>query len=268
MSDEPLIRPMTIEDWNFFHKFDIEIFPDDSMSEEWFRKRLERNGFFTLEFSGQLIGQLILAPFGESEGHLGRIGVGRDHWGKGYGNLLMKYAIEWFRKYKGVKQIHLYTQDNNKVAQNLYKKYGFIISGRTWHYFIPFSSLRPLNNYTCQEILDDEIDPVGEKYAPLPATQIKRFLTSEEFHVLTLKNKIGEIVGACRFTPIFPGCFPFVIENIDTFDDFLVSLKQYSLRDFDYVRITFTDYPKLAQRCEERMYKLHHRLYKMTLSLD
>lgn len=181
----------------------------------------------------------------------------------------MKHAIEWFRKQKIIKQIHLYTQDHNKVAQNLYKKFGFRISGKTWHYFIPFDSLRPLNIYTCQEILENEINPVGEKYADaLPAAQIKRFLTYDEFHVLTLKNNNDDIVGACRFTPDFPGCFPFVIDNFDAFDDFLVGLKQYSLPDYDHIRVTFTDYPKLAQLCEERMYKLHTKLYKMILVLD
>ncbi len=259
---------MTIDDWIFFRKFDAEIFPDDSVSENWFKKRLERDGFFTLDLNGQVVGQLVLAPYGENEGHLGRIGVSQDHQGKGYGNLLMKHAIEWFQKHEGIKQIHLYTQDHNKVAQSLYKKFGFTISGTTWHYFIPLDSLKPLNDYTCQEILENEIDPVGEKYAStLPAAQIRRFLTSDEFQVLTLKNNSGDVVGACRFTPSFPGCFPFVLDNIDSFDDFLAGLKQYSLPDYDYIRVTYTDYPKLAQLCEERMYKLHHRLFKMTLSL-
>ena len=269
LSNKPVIRPMTIEDWNTFHTFDKKIFPDDSMLEDWFKKRLDRDGFFALEINGQIIGQLILALFGENEGHLGRIGVNKNYQGEGYGNLLMKHAIEWFRKQKVIKQIHLYTQDHNTVAQNLYKKLGFTISEITWHYFIPFDSLSPLNIYTCQEILENEIEPVGEKYTDtLPAAQIKRFLTHDEFHVLTLKNSNEDIVGACRFTPSFPGCFPFVLDKIDAFDDFLVGLKQYSLPDYDYIRVTYTAYPKLAQLCEERKYKLHHRLFKMTLALD
>ncbi|MFW9904314.1 MAG: GNAT family N-acetyltransferase [Candidatus Thorarchaeota archaeon] len=268
MRDKPVIRPMTIYDWDGFHKSDREIFPDDSILENWFNKRVQRDGFFALEKHGQIIGQLILALFGENEGHIGRIGIDKEHQGEGYGDLLMEYAIKWFRKYKVVKQVHLYTQDHNKVAQNLYKKCGFRISGDTWHYFIPYDSLNPLNIYTCQEILEDEIDPVGEKYADtLPAAQIRRFQSSVDFHVLTLKNTEGEIVGACRFTPSFPGCFPFVLDNLDSFDDFLFGLKPFSLPDYNYYRITFTDYPKLAQICEERKYKLHHRLYKMTRAL-
>lgn len=260
---------MTVEDWKDFHQSDIEIFPDDSIPENWFNKRVERDGFFALGLDSQVIGQLILALFGEDKGHLGRIGVSRSHQGEGYGDLLMKYAIEWFRKKQVIKQIHLYTQDHNTVAQNLYKKYGFKISGNTWHYFIPYDSLKPLNIYTCQPILDDEIDPVGEKYQDtLPSAQIRRYLTSNDFNVLTLKNINGKIVGACRFTPSFPGCMPFVLDSVDSFDDFLFGLKPFSMPDYDYFRITFTDYPELAQVCEERKFKLHHRLYKMTLVLS
>lgn len=268
LSNEPIIRPMTSEDWNNFHQFDIDIFPEDSIAEDWFKKRVERDGIFALEYNNQIVGQLIVALFGENEGHFGRIGVSRNHQGKGYGNLLMMYGIEWFRKQKIIKQIHLYTQDHNKIAQNLYRKFGFSITGTTWHYFVPFASLNPLNMYTCQKILENEIDPVGEKYNDtLPAAQIRRFLTYDDFYVLTLKDSNKDIVGACRFTPSFPGCFPFVLDYVDSFDDFLVGMKPFSLPEFDYTRITFTDYPKVAKLCEERAYKLHHRLFKMSLKL-
>ena len=40
---------------------------------------------------------LQLDVFGESEGHLGRIGVAKTHQRKGWGKFLMTHAIEWFR---------------------------------------------------------------------------------------------------------------------------------------------------------------------------
>ena len=259
---------MTIKDWNSFHQCDVSIFPEDSMGKDAFLERVEHEGFLALVLEGQLVGSLILALFGENAGHLGRIGVGQNHQGEGYGDLLMMYAIEWFKNHE-VEQIRLYTQDHNYVAQNLYKKHGFIISGTTWHYFIPYDSLNPLNSYTCQEIQEDEIDPVGRKYPDaLPVAQIRRFLSNDSFYVLTLKNENSNIVGACRFTPSFPGCFPFLLDNTESFDDFLFGLMPFSLPNYDYFRITFTDNPKLAQFCDERRYKLHHRLYKMTLILD
>ena len=85
--------------------------------------------------------------------------------------------------------------------------------------------------------------------------------------MLTLKDKNSRIVGACRFDPQFPGCFPFEIAETESFDDFINGLRSHSLPTFDYIRITFTDQPKLAELCEERGYKLHHRLYQMMADL-
>ncbi|RLI59220.1 MAG: hypothetical protein DRO87_03655 [Candidatus Thorarchaeota archaeon] len=263
----PLIREMKAEDWPEFHSIDVEIFPDDMMERDWFMKWVERDGFYALEDGGQLVGMLIVAPFGDHDGHLGRIGVAKGHQGKGYGKALMQYAIEWFRR-RRTRRVHLYTQDFNSTAQGLYRRFGFEPSGTTWHYFIPFSSLEPSHLCTCQKIGNDEIECVGAKCGEaMPASQIRRFLSNDRYVVLTLKDSSGAIVGACRFTPSFPGCFPFVVDGAGHFDDFIAGVERFALPGYDYVRVTFTDYPDIAEVCKERGYRLHHRLYKMTLDL-
>ena len=267
MKSEAIIRPMRVADWDAIHQIEAEIFPDDPMKHEWFMKRFERDGFFALELDNQVIGLLIVAPFGEEEGHLGKIGVARSHHGKGYGKKLMEYALQWFRSYESIRQVHLYTQDHNTTAQALYRQFGFRVSGTTWHYFVPFDSLKPSGQYTCQEIEEDEIDEVGAKYQSLPAVQMRRFLEYEGQLVPTLKNASGTIVGACRFTPEFPGCFPFLVDHEEAFEDFLHGVKQFGLPKYDYTRFTFTDYPKIAEVCGNRGYKLHHKLFKMTVKL-
>lgn len=263
----PEIRPMRLEDWTQLHEMDIQIFPDDSLQQDWFEKRVERDGCFALVQGDQIVGNLIVTRFGADEGHLGRIGVAKSQQGKGYGSMLMEYAIDWFRKEGGIREVHLYTQDFNKTAQSLYKKYGFRRSGTTWHYFVPYDSVKPKNTYTCQDINEKEIETAGKMFPSIPAEQIRRFLTYKEFHVLTLKDKDGNIQGACRFTPSFPGCFPFEITGLDCFDDFIAGMKKFSLPEYDYCRITFTDIPELGELCEDRGYRLHHRLHKMTLTL-
>ncbi|MHA3964622.1 MAG: GNAT family N-acetyltransferase [Candidatus Thorarchaeota archaeon SMTZ1-45] len=263
----PDIRPLKAEDWDEFQVMDKDLFPDDAVEEEWFKKRIERDGAFALIQDGRIIGNLIMSRFGEDEAHLGRIGVSKFHQGKGYGSMLMEYAIDWFREEGGIRKVHLYTQDFNKSAQNLYKKYGFKRAGTTWHYFVPYDSLEPKNTYTCQKIQEDEIDSVGSMFPSLPGGQIRRFLTYDEHLVLILKDLNGYNVGVCRFTPAFPGCMPFEITNIECFDDFIEGLKEFKLPEHDYCRVTFTDIPELAELCEARDYRLHHRLHKMTLTL-
>ena len=136
----------------------------------------------------------------------------------------MNHAVEWFKNPGDIKKVHLYTHDHNVVAQSLYKKFGFRKSGTTWHYFVPFESIKPLGEYSCQEILADEIDFIGERYPSLPAAQIRRYLenTQTKQHVLTLKDREGNIVGVARLTPSFPGSFPFEISGVDGFDDHVV----------------------------------------------
>ena len=263
MTEEPEFRKMTKEDWRAFHDFDLLSFPDDAMSEEFFLKRLERDGFFSLDLNGEMVGQLVVAPFGENEGHLGRVAIAPNHQGKGYGKVLLRKAMDWF-KTENLTKVHLNTQDHNQVAQGLYRQFGFERSGTTWHYFVPIETLNPKHEYTCQRILPEEIEQVGKKYSSLPAIQIKRLLEFPENPVLTLKDKEGGIKGVCRFTPSFPGCFPFEIDDIEAVDDFLIGLSPYALPSFEYYRITFYDNEMLAQLFLERGYRLHHRLYKMT----
>ncbi len=255
-------------DWRSFKHLDSEIFPEDKITKEEFTRFAKEEGSFILESdSGVLIGYLILRRFGDDAGHLGRIGVAKSMQVKGFGTKLMEFALNWFKEKGGIQQIILYTQKDNFAAHKLYRKLGFEVVGTTWHYFVPFETLNPSGLYRCQLIQSSEIKVVGKQYnVSLPTAQIKRFIERGQL-VFTLKSPDEKIVGACRFSPSFPGCFPFEIEHVESFDDFISSLRPYSLPKFDYIRVTFTDNAKLAQLCKNRGYRLHHELHKMQLDL-
>jgi ribosomal-protein-alanine N-acetyltransferase len=265
---EHIIRPVKKEDWKVYHQFDKELFSEDAMRRESFDSRVGLDAFYVVESSdGDIIGQLVIGKFGENDAHLKKIGVAKSLQNRGLGTKLMEAALDWFEKV-GIHQATLYTQDYNTIAQNLYKKFGFSVTGTTWHYFVPFSTINPTGLYSCERIRDDEIDTVGvQYYESLPVSQIRRYIKSDTDLVLTLKDDKGQLYGACRFSPNFPGCFPFEIEETECFDDFVFGIQKYSLPEFDYLRLTFTDNPELASLCESRGYKLHHRLFKMTLEL-
>ena len=262
------IRPMKKQDWIIFKPLDAQLFPDDPIEENHFQRMLETKGLFALtRQNDEIIGYLYVTRFGEDLGHLGRIGVAQAYQNQGLGRKLMEFAIQWFQKQGGIQTVRLYTQDFNVSAQRLYEKFGFQITGTTWHYFIPFHSIQPQGKHTCHPIQNHETRILQQRYPDsMPAAQIRRWLERESL-VLTLKNTQGEIVGACRYSPSFPGCFPFEIDAISCFDDFIHELQKFSLPKYDYVRITFTDLPELAQLLEHRKYKLHHRLQKMELSI-
>ncbi|MHA1906828.1 MAG: GNAT family N-acetyltransferase [Candidatus Thorarchaeota archaeon] len=261
------IRKLVAEDWEQFEILDKELFPDDRRDRNQFLHDIKGEGCFGLFIEDDLEGQLTVARFGDDEAHLARIAVSKSYQGKGYGSMLMDYAIQWYEDQGGIKTVHLYTQEDNYTAQGLYKKYGFTVTGTTWHHFVPLDSIHPIGKYTCQEIQEGEVDIVGEKYEGFPAAQIRRILESDRSKYLTLKDEDEEIVGACRFSLEFPGCFPFFMDIPEAFDDFIFGLEPFSLPKFDYVRVTYTDIPEVAKICEDRGYKLHHKLFKFSLTL-
>ena len=50
-------------------------------------------------------------------------------------------------------------------------------------------------------------------------------------------------------------------------DDYVEGIRHYARPEFDYIRLTFTDNPELAQLCNSRGYRLHHTLFKMEAAL-
>ncbi|GEM_PF-3823626 len=259
---------MREEDWSSLDQLEAEIFPEDRLNEKDFQRILVTQRMFALESeSNQLIGYLYVAPFGDDTGIIGRIGVTKKQQKKGLGSQLMQYALNWFQEHGGIRKVILNTQDFNMAAQKLYTKFGFRTVGTTWHYFVPFNTIQPQGRYTCQEISSKEIDSISTIYPEtMPASQIHRWLENDLF-VFTLKTTTKKIIGACRFTPDFPGAYPFNLEVIEAFDDFIEGIRAFSLPSYDYVRVTFEDNLELAKLMAHRKYKLHHRLFKMELNL-
>jgi len=270
MDSEYTLRPMREEDYEALHEMEQDIFKEDSVTRDQFINSVSTRYFVALEVEGEIAGELTLSRYGSDEGVLNRIGVAKSFQRKGLGTYLMNHALDWFQKEGDIKVVHLYTQDYNKTAQSLYKKFDFTVTGTTWHYIVPFATIKPEGRYSCQHIQENEIDFVGEKYPTLPAAQIRNYLEDKvtKYYILTLKNNEGEIQGAARFTPSYPGSFPFEINGKDGFDDFMKGIEKLSLLEFDYVRTVFTDNQELAELCDERNYHLHHKLYKMSHKME
>lgn len=63
--------------------------------------------------------------------HVGVLGIviKKRYWGLGLGKKLMNLLINWAKSNNITKKILLLTNENNKAAQDLYKKVGFIEEG-------------------------------------------------------------------------------------------------------------------------------------------
>ncbi|MFX1581863.1 MAG: GNAT family N-acetyltransferase [Promethearchaeota archaeon] len=265
MSPELTVRPMQSDDWVTFQQLDAEIFEvDDQLGERVFQQRVQMPGFFALETKkDDQIGYLLLGKFSDEIGHLGRIGVKKSMQSHGLGSYLMEYALNWFQQQEAVHEVQLYTQVDNLHAQGLYKKFGFQIIGQTWHYFVPFNSLNAKGSFSLQLAQPKEFQLIADLFpTALPIGAIRRY-HQREHPIYTLKDTSDTIVGATRFTPSFPGCFPFELTVISGFDDFVFGFQPLCDPASEFLRITFHENEELAYLCETRGYRLHHKLFRM-----
>lgn len=92
----------------------------------------ERGLFIVLEHGGGLLGHLLLEPMElQSTRHVVRltIVIHPGQTGKGYGRLLIAYAIKWASETAAVEKIELNVRATNSRAVKLYESLGFVIEG-------------------------------------------------------------------------------------------------------------------------------------------
>ena len=89
--------------------------------------------YFIAEIDNKVVGYggiwLIL-----DEGHITNIAVGKDYRGQGVGNEIIE-ALIVYCKIKQIRNMTLEVRESNIVAQNLYKKYGFLDCGIRPNYY-------------------------------------------------------------------------------------------------------------------------------------
>ncbi|KRQ87797.1 Spermidine N(1)-acetyltransferase [Caloramator mitchellensis] len=91
---------------------------------------LEKNNalFIVAVADGKIIGALSFSGGGRKRlAHTGEFGVSvlKEYWGKGIGQELIKYLIDWAKETKIIRKINLRTRSDNERAVRLYKKLGF-----------------------------------------------------------------------------------------------------------------------------------------------
>lgn len=124
-----ILRDMTEDDIE--QVLEIE---SQSFSTPWTRNA------FLIELRENMLAQYIVAQVDEkvvgyagiwkilNEGHITNIAVLKDYRGKGIGNVLIEGLI-WYCSKNNLDSMTLEVRESNTVAQNLYKKYGFVNSG-------------------------------------------------------------------------------------------------------------------------------------------
>lgn len=101
---------------------------------ELFREALnsKTSMIFAIEESDRIAGFCKIDIHGE-KGKLDYLIVKEEYRGRGYGALLMDWAMKAFREC-GTKHVEVKIIDGNAAAQRLYEKYGFVMNAHIlWH---------------------------------------------------------------------------------------------------------------------------------------
>lgn len=129
------IRPMRYEDIDAVQRIERQIFPSP-WSRLTFEREIERSNFHYLivaEIEGRVVGYGCFFHVLD-EGHVTNIGVDPRQQRRGIGTQLM-YSIVSHALKKGVRRLMLEVRPANKVAQQLYIKFGFYPTGMRKGYY-------------------------------------------------------------------------------------------------------------------------------------
>ena len=111
---------------------------DRPVVEKWRRRLLEPDVWFLVALDPDVVGVTSGMPAREDDGrgpvvpglcHLSMVFVDVGRWGEGIGAALVAAALEQTRD-QGYQRIQLWTHEDNERAQRLYRRHGFVPSGR------------------------------------------------------------------------------------------------------------------------------------------
>jgi len=268
--EEYYLRDLVASDWPEFNKMDVEAFEeDDSVREESFQKGLSSSRGLSVVLvhkeTKDFIGYYRFLIYG-TLAHLQRIGVNPKFQRKGYGSVLMDSALANMKK-TGATKYMLYVMQDNEAAIKLYEKYQFNVEFNSSQFEVPFKKLPKKPRGTCRHMDWGEIQLMSLRFGLNPY-RIQHYFGSESDHVL-IYSVMGQQFGVCRFSPDFPGAFPFVIRDKEYALDFIAHLITFiTNKEFKAVKITFDSQTELVKIFEEKKIKLKSKLYRMSRAAE
>ena len=266
MADEEYyLRDLVETDWSAFKEMEMETFPNEITKEESFMRGLNSpHGLFVVmvhKETKDFIGYYRFLLYG-TLGHIQRIGVRPKYQQKGYGSILMTSAMSILEK-AGAKKFMLYVLQENKAAIKLYEKYKFEIEHSTVQFEIPFELLPKEPKGNCRHMDWGEIQLMSLRFGLNPY-QIQTYFGQENQHVI-IYQRIGQQMGVCRFSPNFPGAFPFIIRDRNYALDFIAHLVTYiKNKEFTAVKITIDQQQSLVDDFIEKKIPVRNKLYRMS----
>lgn len=128
------IRDMTYKDLNEILEIEKQSFPTP-WSKTMFLESLSSNIYknFVIEVQKEIVGYIMLYHVVD-EAHITNFAIKPLFRKKGYGTKLLSFTIKHLKE-KDVVEFFLEVRESNKIAINLYRKFGFEIIGKRRRYY-------------------------------------------------------------------------------------------------------------------------------------
>ena len=201
---------------------------------------------------------------------IARLAVSEKARNRGVGGQLMSTMIDHCRS-KGAEEAILYVMQDNDPAVHLYRKYGFRVKSETCQYLAPAEWINDrataIEKPSVRAVPIDSIRESDRPDFPAEWAGVPGHHNPPHVYVFVYLDAEEKCRGFSSFSPTFPGCFPFVVENPQTnAESAIASLAPYLAPEKDPIRLTFSS-AELAAACDALGLKLNYTLYKMVLPL-
>jgi ribosomal protein S18 acetylase RimI-like enzyme len=278
-----VFRPEAL-DYETFHRLDTACFTTEPpLSYEAFVHNVASE-FWAAYVDDALIGYGYLRG-ADHPAWIARLAVAETTRNRGVGGRLMGAMLEHCRA-KGAEEAILYVMQNNEPAVHLYRKHGFDVADETYQYLVPATWIAAHSGAGGDEgSANGGTAPSAEgsgaiRAVPIdsiPSDKLPRFADQwsavpghhnpPNVYVFVFRDPDDRNVGYASFSPNFPGCFPFVVDDPERdAEGAIASLAPYLAPDKDPIRLTFSS-AELSAACDTLGLELNYTLYKMATKL-
>jgi GNAT superfamily N-acetyltransferase len=247
-----------------FHQMDADCFPEEPIDFDTFKSAVA--GDFWAAWSSQsLVGYsyIVRKP---GIAWLSRIAVANGYRQKGIATSLIMEVLAHCRRI-GLPDTMLYVKDDNAPAIRQYKRFGFRPTESTYQYILSVPRITDMAVAISPENV--KVVPIAEvpttKMPELPQewANIGSLHRPPNQHVLAFLDIKDDVIGYCRLSPGFPGCFPFVVRQpFLHLSAVFHGLQPYLLPEKDILKLTFAD-EELSEACRSLGLELNYKLQKM-----
>jgi GNAT superfamily N-acetyltransferase len=243
-------------DYETFCRLNEACFPHEPVSPHEYQAFITA-AFWTVTHQDQPVGYAVLSHH-QDRAHIRRIGIHPAYRRQGLGQQLMQAMLDK-AALLGATRIDLAVQQDNPIAIQLYRNFGFQVVGESVQFSLPIPppaagyDAIPVDEYPGQEEL---IKTQAGSHAP-PHRWVLVFVQGDTF------------LGFTRFSPTYPGCSPFeIFEDAPPVDILaLVStLGAYAQPGKETIKIT-TGNPKAITLFKAADTVENYSLFHMSLAL-